>query len=286
MPDAAAKRPRHSNSDAAGSAPAREDDDDDDKQDSPVLPNERGKPWTEEQRTQFFTWVLEDDMRWSVFQVNNSVIFKQFSDMPFAGQQKYKTIKSHYSRSLALFKRLDIFETFANTHLSHLKTTNADWDVLSLQAALDAAAAGGVDMTGLNVKVVQTWHKKGWFALFKKRYPECAHTPPVIDPELMLSQHPSSGFDNASSFVPQTYQFVNSTSTFPCRPSSATMGDSDVCTQLTTVTTSLLEVCSSLKTFIQQQTEESKVRTELMRYELAGHEMEQESRPSKAYYKY
>lgn len=39
-----------------------------------------------------------------------------------------------------------------------------------LERKLEAARATGIPVGSVNLKVIDHWHKQGWYALFKSRY--------------------------------------------------------------------------------------------------------------------
>ncbi|KAI0956017.1 hypothetical protein AcV7_006531 [Taiwanofungus camphoratus] len=180
---AGSKRRRH----AAGHAAASISDDGRVIEDDPdVGPNGGPKHWTDMEKNNLFTWLLCSDEHWDAFKTKMNTVFREASIQLFGGRKSYTALKSCYHRNIETFKQIHAFETFLAKQPPDSESTmcapglsplQSQWDSAMtrqsfLERKLEAARATGIPVGSVNLKVIDHWHKQGWYALFKSRFRE------------------------------------------------------------------------------------------------------------------
>ncbi|OBZ72143.1 hypothetical protein A0H81_07828 [Grifola frondosa] len=112
-----------------------------------------------------------------------NTVFRDGSNVLFAGRKTYTALKSCYHRNLEVFKQIYAFESYLNSPAFTDETPVHGDPAVARQAVLErtleAARAAGSLVGPLTVKVLDHWYAMGWYTLFKKRFRADASGVPV-----------------------------------------------------------------------------------------------------------
>ncbi|KAH9838396.1 uncharacterized protein C8Q71DRAFT_856352 [Rhodofomes roseus] len=144
-------------------------------------PNGGPKHWTDGEKDSLFHWLLDSDKNWDMFRSKMNTVFRDAATQVFGSRKSFTALKSCYHRNVETFKQIFAFDVY----LAHNPGTSGPISgaasfgnfndstmarQVHLEQKLDDARAAGVAVANLNVKVIDHWHQKGWYQLFKKRY--------------------------------------------------------------------------------------------------------------------
>ncbi|KZT73127.1 hypothetical protein DAEQUDRAFT_743343 [Daedalea quercina L-15889] len=156
-------------------------------------PNGGPKHWTDSEKDSLFHWLLDSDKNWDLFRSKMNTVFRdvllmmttttrvQAAAQVFGSRKSFTALKSCYHRNVETFKQIFAFEIFLSRNpdasgpvsgaasLGNFNDPTMARQV-HLESRLDDARAAGIPVANLNVKVIDHWHQKGWYHLFKKRY--------------------------------------------------------------------------------------------------------------------
>jgi hypothetical protein len=85
----------------------------------------------------------------------------------FGGKKTYQALKGCYERNFNLFKQIYAFESW-NAHNQPPVIIEGD-RMRHYEQRLVAARKAGCDVGNITARVIETWHRKGWYQLFYKR---------------------------------------------------------------------------------------------------------------------
>jgi hypothetical protein len=99
-------------------------------------------------------------------------LLSQCAQQVFGGRKTYQALKGAFERSYAVFKQVYLFEQFT----AHLGDPNANAN-MSIPAVstqeyerrMQAARDKGFDPGTLNTRIIEQWHRLGWYDLFYTR---------------------------------------------------------------------------------------------------------------------
>ncbi|GBE87789.1 hypothetical protein SCP_1200130 [Sparassis crispa] len=157
------------------------------KEDPDVGPNGGPKHWTDQEKTNLFTWILCNDAHWDAFNTKMNTVFRDTATAIFGSRKTFTALKSCFHRNLEVFKQIYALEAFlarpappidgAPDAVHHVAGVPAHFNSATerqsfLESRLEAARAAGAPVGNLNVKVIDHWYTMGWYGLFKNRYQE------------------------------------------------------------------------------------------------------------------
>ncbi|KZT07661.1 uncharacterized protein LAESUDRAFT_742775 [Laetiporus sulphureus 93-53] len=157
--------------------------------DPDVGPNGGPKHWTDSEKTSLFNWLLLHDNHWDMFRTKMNTVFRDASAQIFGGRKSFTALKSCYHRNVETFKQIFAFEVYLS-RLPPDPNNPADGNApfsdrihdptmarqAYLEQKLEEARGAGVPVANLNMKVIDHWHQKGWYNLFKSRFREDPRT--------------------------------------------------------------------------------------------------------------
>ncbi|KAF7312130.1 hypothetical protein MIND_00225400 [Mycena indigotica] len=131
------------------------------------------KHWTDEEKTLLFQWLMAPahDDHWNALRATKNSCLRECAVEVFANKKTYQALKGCYERNFNLFKQIYAFETFhqqAGTGPMNLQGEGER--VREYERRLGLARRGGCDVGNISARVVDHWHRIGWYELFFRRY--------------------------------------------------------------------------------------------------------------------
>lgn len=87
----------------------------------------------------------------------------------FGSKKTYQALKGCYERNFNLFKQIYAFEQYhaPNNDLSHLSEADR---LREYERRLSAARKAGCDVGNITARIIEHWHRRGWYELFYRRF--------------------------------------------------------------------------------------------------------------------
>ncbi|KAH9928645.1 uncharacterized protein B0H18DRAFT_953885 [Fomitopsis serialis] len=144
-------------------------------------PNGGPKHWTDSEKDTLFHWLLDNDKNWDMFRSKMNTVFRDAATQVFGGRKSFTALKSCYHRNVETFKQIFAFEVYLAHNPDAGGPINGAASLgnfndptmarqVHLEQRLDDARAANIPVANLNVKVIDHWHQKDWYQLFKRRY--------------------------------------------------------------------------------------------------------------------
>ncbi|KAG1803894.1 uncharacterized protein HD556DRAFT_1484513 [Suillus plorans] len=148
----------------------------------------RNTHWSADEKTLLFECILGPDSD-DIFELLK-ITPKALSVMNFKGKYSWKSMKSQFTRSMATYSSIVVFEAYTSNgddgeddppnddgtffaDLGKNQPSKSLWSAIDanlLEKQITNAKAAGHNIGGLSAKVINEWYTRGWFELFSIRY--------------------------------------------------------------------------------------------------------------------
>ncbi|KAH9031749.1 hypothetical protein EDB85DRAFT_1865508 [Lactarius pseudohatsudake] len=177
----------------------------DDDPDDPEVGEDGGaggaRHWTDEEKTKLFNWLMgpNEDEHFDALRTKKNTCFRDCALDAFGGRKTFLAVKGCYERNFVVFKQIYAFETFTAGMQQADVDTDSEVDRLrEYERRIYAARKAGFHVGNLSSRILDHWHRMGWYATFHSRWhgdPNVRRPParprPMGPPTLPL-QHPQA----------------------------------------------------------------------------------------------
>ncbi len=177
-----------------GAGKKRRADGYDDDPDDPEVGEDGGaggaRHWTDEEKTKLFNWLMgpNEDEHFDALRTKKNTCFRDvgFSyffivSVPlltlsqcaldaFGGRKTFLAVKGCYERNFVVFKQIYAFETFTAGMQQADVDSDSEVDRLrEYERRIYAARKAGFHVGNLSSRILDHWHRMGWYATFHSR---------------------------------------------------------------------------------------------------------------------
>ncbi|EIM91444.1 uncharacterized protein STEHIDRAFT_137143 [Stereum hirsutum FP-91666 SS1] len=185
------KKRRHALGSGDAGADGGDDDDEVDGVEGEGGGNTAARHWSDDEKTKLFVWLLgqEMDEHFDALKTKKNTCFRECAMDAFGGRKTFLAVKGCYERNFVVFKQIYAFETFtANMHHQNptqseggtsvdqeasnqrLRSENETERLREYERKIYAARKAGFHVGNLSSRILDHWHRMGWYALFYHRF--------------------------------------------------------------------------------------------------------------------
>ncbi|KAJ7056587.1 hypothetical protein C8F01DRAFT_354086 [Mycena amicta] len=131
------------------------------------------KHWTDDEKTLLFQWLMgpTHDDHWNALRATKNSCLRECSVEVFGNKKTYQALKGCYERNFNLFKQIYAFETFHQQAGTGPVSAQGEADrIREYERRLAIARRGGCDVGNISARVIDHWHRIGWYDLFYRRW--------------------------------------------------------------------------------------------------------------------
>ncbi|THH21298.1 hypothetical protein EW146_g223 [Bondarzewia mesenterica] len=129
--------------------------------------------WTDEEKTKLFNWLMGpgEDEHFDALRTKKNTCFRDCALDAFGGRKTFLAVKGCYERNFVVFKQIYAFETFT-THMQHnnIDTENEVDRLREYERRIYAARKSGFHVGNLSSRILDHWHRMGWYNVFYQRW--------------------------------------------------------------------------------------------------------------------
>jgi hypothetical protein len=167
----------------------------DDDADDPEVGEDGGaggaRHWTDEEKTKLFNWLMgpNEDEHFDALRTKKNTCFRDVRHQcrsrrfplshsiysqcaldAFGGRKTFLAVKGCYERNFVVFKQIYAFETFTAGMQQADVDSDSEVDRLrEYERRIYAARKAGFHVGNLSSRILDHWHRMGWYATFHSR---------------------------------------------------------------------------------------------------------------------
>ncbi|KAI0267686.1 hypothetical protein BC834DRAFT_980153 [Gloeopeniophorella convolvens] len=159
--------------------------------------------WTDDEKTKLFSWLMgpNEDEHFDALRTKKNTCFRDCALDAFGGRKTFLAVKGCYERNFVVFKQIYAFETFtAGMQQTDIEAESEVDRLREYERRIYAARKAGFHVGNLSSRILDHWHRMGWYATFHSRWhgdPNVRRPPararPMGPPALPLPHAPPGG---------------------------------------------------------------------------------------------
>lgn len=129
--------------------------------------------WTDEEKTKLFNWLMgpNEDEHFDALRTKKNTCFRDCALDAFGARKTFLAVKGCYERNFVVFKQIYAFETFTSGMQQADVDTDSEVDRLrEYERRIYAARKAGFHVGNLSSRILDHWHRMGWYATFHSRW--------------------------------------------------------------------------------------------------------------------
>ncbi|PPQ64137.1 hypothetical protein CVT24_008767 [Panaeolus cyanescens] len=129
------------------------------------------KHWSDDEKTKLFNWLMGvgQEEHWAALRATKNSCLRECALDVFGGKKTYQALKGCYERNFNLFKQIYAFES-SQGGLSSLSALSENDRLREYDRRLQLARKNGTDVGNITARVIDHWHRVGWYDLFYRRW--------------------------------------------------------------------------------------------------------------------
>ncbi|KAF7317016.1 hypothetical protein HMN09_00436000 [Mycena chlorophos] len=132
------------------------------------------KHWSDDEKTLLFQWLMgpTNDDHWNSLRATKNSCLRECAVEVFGNKKTYQALKGCYERNFNIFKQIYVFENYhqqAGTGPHPTSPSETD-RIREYERRLTLAKRAGCEVGNISARVIDHWHRIGWYDLFHRRY--------------------------------------------------------------------------------------------------------------------